>query len=65
MRIALIAALALLTGCASSGHNPHAVFDAWNGTQDLRMNCQSTPALCAKVQDAAQRYTRSGPFMPY
>lgn len=71
MRTVLIAAAAsLLAGCATSttisgGMNPHATFNAWEAAGATKMSCSATPALCSKVSDASQRFTRSGPFMPY
>lgn len=69
MRYALVFAAALLTGCAttsaSTGVNPYASFNAWNGASAAKVSCQANPALCSRMQDAATRFTRSGPFMPY
>ncbi len=66
MRKILLAALVLSTGCATTsiGSSSHAAFDAWNGVSSTKVSCQASPALCAKLEQAATRYTRTGPFMP-
>ncbi len=66
MRKVLVFAALMLSGCATtSGASSQAAFTAWNGTSSLKVSCAASPALCAKVEEASVRYTRSGPFMPY
>lgn len=68
MRSLLILAVgALLAGCAttSASSGNHAAFTAWDAVGTLQANCSADPSLCARLQQAGVRYTRSGPFMPY
>lgn len=66
MRKVLVFAALMASGCATtSGASSRAAFNAWNGASSLQVSCAANPALCAKVQEASVRYTRSGPIMPY
>lgn len=67
--VLVLAAAALLAGCAttssSMGINPHVSSTPWESAGATSMGCAASPILCSRMADAAQRYNRAGPFMPY